>query len=213
MIGEKNSMPEVEARIECLMLFLSDQGFAVPLPVLNEAIARYEGAFDWVAFEAQLRGAPKQPGPRWPELSPAEQQAMQEVFSDWDPSLSFQSTLRELRKSEALPAKFVKKPGYRIAFGADLAEVLSNLAERFEANLPVIERRALEACLANWSGFSYDEVLELLDTEDEDLLVHLQVGDSQRSMTNAELAKKIRAEYRFFLREHRLQGAAGKIHY
>jgi hypothetical protein len=191
---------DVETRIDCLLEYLASQGHSVPRAVLNEGIARYEGAFDWVAFEAQLRGAPKQPGPRWPELSKAERYAMEEVFSEWDQSRSFESIRSRLRKCLIVPPRISAKPHKQHASGIGPVAHLEELVDRFESNRDFVEFKALETCLVNWSGLSFGEVLEILDTENDVMMAHLQVWSSQAEMTPAELAAKIRSEYRFFLR-------------
>lgn len=196
----KNPVVEVENRIENLLQFLASQGHSVPKAALKEGIARYEGASDWSALEAQLYSAPSSMRARFAVLSRAEQRALEEVFSGWDRTRSFESIRSGLRNCMEVPSGFVVKPGYRASSGIGLASVLEELLDRFESNLDMVEFKALETCLVNWGGLSYEEVLQVLDSGDEVMMQHLQVGDSQSEMTLAELAAKIRAEYQFFLR-------------
>lgn len=190
----KNPVTEAENRIENLLTFLSSQGHHVPRAVLNEGIARYEGAADWAAFEEQVRSEPKA------ALSRAKHRALEQVFSSWDQSRSFESIRSALRNCLQVPDGFATKLAYQEHSGIGLAGILEELVDRFESGLDMVEFRALETCLVNWGTLSYDEVLQVLDAGDEVMMEHLVVGDSQSEMTPFELAAKIRAEYRFFLR-------------
>lgn len=186
MSETKHPITDMEKRLDCLASYLSDRGHPVPLPILKEAIACYEGAVDRV---------PKQ---TWPTLTKAERDALEQVFSSWDTKKSFLEIVAEMFRSAHVPITYAPNPAYSGASGTRLGHVLVELEKDYPQQRGV-EFKALETCLIRWGALSYDEVLQTLDSADEARIAqHLVVWESQEEMTPAELAAKIRSEYNFF---------------
>lgn len=214
---------EFKSRVDRIADFLKAQGYDVQHMHLMEGIARYEGSRDWRTYRALLATPPApQAAPenlvddedenrcmfKHGEATDAQAEAMSEMLDEWDDEDSFEdilATLRNMSSDRTISAQ----AGYTHLTREQLADALENFARAREAEIAdnspsrVMSRAEQHSlsCLEYWGSLTFDEILEILDSEDPVRRKEIDVHPSLVDFSNKEISEIIRREYRWALSE------------
>lgn len=221
---------EFKSRVDRIADFLKAQGYDVQHMHLMEGIARYEGARDWRTYRALLATPPAASAPVMTaenaddeadsdachgEATDAQIAAMSEMLYEWDDELSFADILAILRGAK-WDRSVSATTGYTNLTREQLADELEALAHTMEevhaqSSSPVngkvtspAEDHAL-SCLEYWGSLTFNEVLEILDSEDPERRKEIDVHPSLVNFSNSEISEIIRREHRWALDQPHLK--------
>lgn len=220
---------EFKSRVDRIADFLKAQGYDVQHMHLMEGIARYEGSRDWRTYRALLAVPPApQANPedlvddedenrcvfKHGEATDTQAEAMSQMLYEWDDEDSFADILAILRGTKqgnvSATTGYTDLSREQLADGLEqLARTLGEMNEHPAGTSPAAgkctspaEDHAL-SCLEYWGSLSFNEILEILDSEDPERRKEIDVHPSLVDFSNKEISEIIRREHRWALSEAR----------